>query len=133
MAKDKPEFQPDSVFKTLASIIRLTLVAIGLAGLSVEIFRDDGLLKNIFSGMISSRFGLASIPIVLIAVFLLNRWLVAYSHEQQHSSKGDIPLYVMMAIGGFFVLNPLIDTYWPSFKAAVQSFWAPIRHFLFGI
>ena len=133
MATDKSGHQPDSIFKTLAGIIRITLVIIGLVGLSVEIFRDDGLLTSIFSAMISSRVDLALIPITLIVLFLLNRWVVSHSGTEEHSIRGDIPLYFMMSVGATFVFNFLAEAYWPSLHAAILHLWLPIRHAIFGI
>lgn len=133
MAKDKHEHQPDSLLKTIFETIRLVLVIIGLTGLSIEIFRDDGILTRIFSGMISSRLGLASIPITLIVLFLLNRWLVSHSGTEEHSRTGDLPLYFMMSVGATFVFNFLADAYWPSLHQTILQLWLPIRHAVFGI
>lgn len=98
--------KPDSLLNTLVATVRFGLVFLGLIGLSVEIFRDNGWLKQLFGKMISSQIGLASIPIAIIVLFLVNRWLSSAA-KGKTVTRGDWPLYLMMAIGAFFLFNLL--------------------------
>lgn len=100
--------KPDSLLATLAAAGRIGLVIIGLIGLSVEIFRDNGWLKQLLGKLFSSSLGLAAIPIAIIVIYFVNRWLSSAS-DGKASAKGDLPLYLMMAIGAFFLFN-LITT-----------------------
>lgn len=95
--------KPDSLLATLVAVGQFSLVLLGLIGLSVEFFRDNGWLKQLLSKLASSPAGLASIPIAIVAVYFLNRWLVSASHGT--TSKGDLPMYIMMAIGAYFLFN----------------------------
>jgi hypothetical protein len=97
----------DSVFTTLAAVGRLGLMLIGLIGLSVEIFRDKGWLKQLLGKMLDSPLGLASFPIAIVILYLLNLWLSGASNGKV--AKGDFPMYFMMAVGAFF-LYELITT-----------------------
>lgn len=94
---------PDSLLHTLVAVGQLLMVLIGLIGLSVEIFRDNGWLKQLINKLISSPAGLASIPIAIVVLYFFNRWLTTASDGSV--SKGDLPLYIMMAIGAYFLFN----------------------------
>jgi hypothetical protein len=99
--------KPDSLLATLAAVGRFGLMIIGLIGLSVEIFRDNGWLHQLLGKLFSSSLSLAAIPIAILVIYLVNRWLSA--SDGKASVKGDLPLYFMMAIGAFFLFN-LITT-----------------------
>ncbi|MEO8417555.1 MAG: hypothetical protein ABI475_02380 [Methylophilaceae bacterium] len=96
--------RPDSLLFTVAAIGRVGLVIIGLIGLSVEIFRDNGWLKQLLGKLFSSSLGLVIIPIAIIVIYFVNQWLSSAS-DGKASARGDLPLYLMMAIGAFFLLN----------------------------
>ena len=95
--------KPDTLITTLVALSRIGLMLMGLIGLSVEIFRDNGWLKQLFRKMLDSPATLAAIPVVIIVIYLLNRWMATDSGKA--SAKGDLPLYLMMAIGAFFVFR----------------------------
>ncbi|HEY8118548.1 MAG TPA: hypothetical protein VIE91_04855 [Methylophilaceae bacterium] len=104
MGKDT---SPDSLLHTIIAISRLLLMLIGIIGLSVEIFRDNGWLNQLLAKILSSPAGLISVPIGLAVLYFFNRWLTTASDGS--ISKGDLPLYLMMAIGAYFLFN-LITT-----------------------
>jgi membrane protein insertase Oxa1/YidC/SpoIIIJ len=58
--------------------------------------------------MFASSLGMASIPIVIAVLYILNRWM-STSDGKASSGKGNLPLYIMMAIGAFFLYR-LITT-----------------------
>lgn len=104
MAKRNNSNKPDSMLFTVAAAGRIGLVIIGLIGLSVEIFRDNGWLKQLLGKLFSSSLGLAIIPVAIIVIYFVNQWLSSTS-DGKASAKGDLPLYLMMAIGAFFLFN----------------------------
>jgi hypothetical protein len=98
----------DSLFETILASLRLGLCLLGIVGLSVETFRDDGWLKRALSGLIESESVLIAIPLIFIGLFLVNRLLSAPTSEKT-TWVGDLPLYLMMGIGIFFLFK-LITT-----------------------
>ena len=99
--------KPDNLLTTLVAVARIGLMIIGIIGLAVEIFRDDGWLKQLFAKMADSPANLIAIPVVIIVLYFVNGWISVNSDKK--SAKGDLPLYVMMAIGVFFLFH-LITT-----------------------
>lgn len=100
--------KPDSLVETILATIRLGLCLLGIIGLSVETFRDDGWLKRGLSSLIDSESLLVAIPLIFIGLFLVNRLLSAPTNAKT-TWVGDLPLYLMMGIGGFFLFK-LITT-----------------------
>lgn len=93
--------KPDSTLDTLLAIISLLLAGLGLVGLGVHLFRDDGWLQQGFSKLFESTLTMLAIPVIILLIYLLNRWLTA-PQRGELSGRGNIPLYIMMAIGGYF-------------------------------
>lgn len=105
MSDDK---RPDNLLSTLAAIGRIGLMLIGLTGIAVEIFRDDGWLKQLLGKIFDSSMGFVYVGVGIAVIYFLNRWM-ATADGKASSGKGDLPLYIMMAIGAFFLYN-LITT-----------------------
>ncbi|HYD33496.1 MAG TPA: hypothetical protein VEA39_02910 [Methylophilaceae bacterium] len=101
--------QADSLLDTIFAVGRFGLMLIGLIGISVEIFRDNGWLKQLIGKAFSSPSALLIIPLVIGALYVLDK--VISNAAGTASKKGDIPLYIMMAIGAFFLFR-LVTTGW---------------------
>lgn len=100
--------KPESIIETILASIRLGLCLLGIIGLSVETFRDDGWLKRALSSLINSESVLIAVPLIFIGLFLLNR-LMSAPTDGKSTVIGDLPLYLMMGIGIFFLFK-LITT-----------------------
>ena len=98
------ETRPDSLIATLQAAGEISLVLIGLVGLSVEVFSDQGWFKQLVDKMLYSPMGLLFIPVAVLFVFLLNRWMVSPSAGKE-SGRGNLPLYVMMAVGAYYLIR----------------------------
>lgn len=103
----KRETKADNLTETLLSVIRVGLLLVGIIGLAVSLFQEDGWLTQLLGRMFSTSLGLLSVPLLIFVIYLLNRWLT--SSTGKASSRGDLPLYLMMAIGAFFLFR-LITT-----------------------
>lgn len=99
--------QADSLLDTLLAVGRFGLMLIGIIGISVEIFRDNGWLKQLIGKAFASPGTLLLIPLAIGALYVLDK--VITNAAGTASKKGDIPLYIMMAIGAFFLFR-LITT-----------------------
>lgn len=102
------DIKPDTVVKTIISVANVVLLIIGIIGIAVQFFRNDGWLRQILSKMLDSNMGLASIPVVLLVLYLINRY-ASSAADGKASDRGNLPLYIMMAIGAFFLFR-LITT-----------------------
>ncbi len=98
----------DNLLSTLAAVGRIGLMLIGLVGIAVEIFRDNGLLKQFLGKMFDSSYWWLYILMTVAVFYFLNR-LTTTSDGKASAGKGNLPLYIMMAIGAYFLFR-LITT-----------------------
>jgi hypothetical protein len=105
MSDDK---KSDNLLSTLAAVGRIGLLLIGLVGIAVEIFRPNGWLKQLINKIFDSSMGIVYVLGGIAVIYILNRWM-ATADGKASSGKGDLPLYIMMAVGAFFLYN-LITT-----------------------
>lgn len=92
----------ESKLGTAAAIGRMLLMLIGLAGLAMELFRDDGWLKKGLGKLFESTTNMMFIPVIIFVLWLLNRWMSS-SNKGETRKSGDFPLYVMMAVGAYYL------------------------------
>ncbi|MCB5189444.1 hypothetical protein LG198_01695 [Methylobacillus arboreus] len=102
----KPEQKPDSLLATLLAISRLGLMLLGIIGIAVHLFSDEGWIEKGFAKLFSSTATLLALPVIILLLYLANRWLTA-PRRGEVSKRGDIPLYLMMGLGAFFLFRLL--------------------------
>lgn len=97
--------RPDTLMKTLAAIGQIALVLIGLVGISVEFFRDNGILKQFLGKMFSTSTSMVVSLVLIIAVlYLINRWSSS-AVDGNASKRGNLPMNLMMIIGVYFLFR----------------------------
>jgi membrane protein insertase Oxa1/YidC/SpoIIIJ len=117
MAKQKPndktdpnkylknkDIQAESKLSVLAAMGRMGLMLFGIAGIAMEFFKDDGVLKKILGKLFESTTSMMMIPVIIFVLWLLNRWMSSSSKSETKKS-GDIPMYVMMLIGAYYLFR----------------------------
>jgi len=102
-AKNK-DIKPDSLLSNIAAVGKLGLVLIGLVGIALEFFREDGWLKTILGKIFQSTTSMMSIPVILLVLWLLNRWMSG-SSKGETAKSGDLPMYIMMATGAYYLFR----------------------------
>lgn len=103
--------KPDTLFATLAAVGRFVLVVLGLIGISVHVFREDGWLHQLLGKIFTSNSWLLVIPLALIVIYFVNGWLSSAPKNKPYT-RGDIPLYIMMGVGAFFAVKLLSTGSW---------------------
>lgn len=96
------DIEADTPIKTIISTAKFGLVVLGLVGISVEFFRDDGWLKTLITKILNSSIGAWWFLIIAILLFILNR-IITDNTTGKASKRGNLPFHVMMLIGGFFL------------------------------
>jgi hypothetical protein len=100
------KIDPNSKLSTLMSVVSFLLMLLGLIGLGIEFFKDGGVIKSFVGSLFESTTGMLLIPVIILAGWLFNRWTSSPSKTEK-SKAGDIPMYIMMAIGAFYLLRIL--------------------------
>lgn len=96
--------KPDSLLKTILASAQMGLMLLGIISIAVEIFRDQGMIKKWLMQLFSSGSNLAGGVIILFLLYLFWRWLNS-APLGTRSRRGDIPMYLMMGVGIFFLLR----------------------------
>lgn len=98
------DIEADTLLKTLSSLAGIVLVLIGLAGVAMEFFKDDGWLKTALNWLFDSTTHMMFIPVIILVLWLLNRWMSSAAIGEKKKS-GDMPMYIMMALGAFYIFR----------------------------
>ena len=114
MAKNKPidpnkyiknkDIRPESRLSVFLSVIRLGLMLVGIVGIAMEFFRDDGWLKMLLSKIFESSTNMLSIPVIILVLWFINR-ITSSANKSEMARGGDLPMYAMMAIGAYYVFK----------------------------
>ncbi|OIR00061.1 hypothetical protein GALL_178820 [mine drainage metagenome] len=95
------DIDPESKRSVLYSVISMGLMLIGIVGIALELFREDGWLKMLLHKIFQSTTNMMAIPVIILVLWLLNRWMTS-PNKSEMSKNGDFPMYVMMAIGAYY-------------------------------
>lgn len=106
-AKNK-DIKPESLLGNLAAVGKMGLMIVGIIGIALEFFKSDGVLSTILSKLFQSTTTMLFIPVIIFVLWLLNR-MMSSSKKGETNKSGDLPMYVMMAIGAFYLFR-LITT-----------------------
>lgn len=92
----------ESRLSIVLAAVRMGLMIIGIIGLTYEIFRENGLLSRALGDIFDSTANMLFAAIVVLILWLLNR-LFSKPHKAEKAGAGDIPMYLMMAIGCYYL------------------------------
>lgn len=106
-AKNK-DIKPESLLGNLAAIGKMLLMIVGIIGIALEFFKSDGVLSTILSKLFQSTTSMLFIPVIIFVLWLLNR-MMSSNKKGETNKSGDLPMYIMMAIGAFYLFR-LITT-----------------------
>ena len=98
------DIKPESKTSVLVATIRMGLMLAGIIGIAIEMFREDGWLSKLLSKLFESTTTMMWIPIIIFALWLANR-LISTPNKSETKKSGDIPMYIMMAVGVFYLFR----------------------------
>lgn len=98
------DIKPESNISSMLAFGRMALMMVGIIGLSLELFRDDGWLKTGLSKLFESTTSMMLIPVIILSLWLLNRWMSSGSKGETRKS-GDVPMYLMMLAGAYYLFT----------------------------
>lgn len=98
------KIKANSPISMIKSLVTFALILLGLAGLAHDLFKQDGWLKAVFNAIFDTSTGLLLIPIIVGALWAFNHWTTS-PNKDQRSKAGDIPLYITMLIGGYYLFK----------------------------
>ncbi len=96
------DIQADTPLKTVLSVIGMGLMLVGIIGIAVDFFKDDGLFRGALSWLFDSTQHMMLIPVIALIGWFLNK-MMSSTNPNESKKSGNIPMYVMMAVGVFYV------------------------------
>jgi len=99
-----------TIFEYTQSLIVMALVLAGLAGISYNLFREDGWVEKAVGDIwtLQLQYPLIAIPLTIGAVVLLNMFFKGNLVRGRKSALPDVLLYMMMAAGAYYIALYLI-------------------------
>ncbi len=98
------DITPESKRSVFYSVISMGLMLVGIIGIAMEMFRDDGWLKTLLHKLFQSTTNMMAIPVIILVLWLLNR-LMTSPNKSETSKSGDLPMYAMMAVGAYYLFR----------------------------
>lgn len=98
------DIQPESGLSVFLSAVRMGLMLIGIIGIAMEVFRDDGWLKALLAKIFQSSTNMLAIPVIIIVLWLINR-ITTSPNKSEMAKGGDLPMYIMMAFGTYYLFR----------------------------
>ena len=98
------DIKADTLSKTLISVGGIALMLVGIAGIAMEFFKESGWLKSALKWLFESTTHMMFIPVIIFILWLINRAMSSNAKGETKKS-GDLPMYIMMAIGAFYVFQ----------------------------
>ncbi len=95
------------VFEYLQSLTVVVLILAAMLGMSYHAFRDNGWLAS-FTGKlwtIEMQYPVIAIPATIAAILLFRMWRHQRLARGRHSQMPDILVYVLMAVGLYFLIR----------------------------
>ena len=96
------DIKPDTLLQTIVSVGSMILMFIGIIGIALEFFKDDGWLKKALAWLFDSTTHMMFIPVIIVVLWLANRAFSGTGKDEMKKS-GNLPMYLMMAVGVYYV------------------------------
>jgi hypothetical protein len=107
--KEKLVDKPESAFSVIKAGAQFVLMIMGIIGLAIVIFADEGLLVSGLGKLtkINSFGSLVLIPLGLLALYFVKVWFEKTFGKSSTAVAGNLAMYFMMAVGAFFLFRLL--------------------------
>ena len=100
----------DTPLQNAISVGSMILMIAGLVGIALEFFKDDGWISKLFGFLFRSTGTMMLIPVIALVLWLLNRMISAPPGADQTKKSGNLPMYIMMAIGAYTIFQYTIGS-----------------------
>jgi hypothetical protein len=100
------DIKPETAMSSIVAALKMGLLILGLIGIAIEIFREDGWLKTLLGKLFESTTTMLFIPVIIFGLWLLNR-MMSSNKKGEVNKSGDLPMYIMMGIGAYYLFKLL--------------------------
>jgi hypothetical protein len=99
--------RPDSFTSLLVALVQLVLLLLGMIGISVHLFRQNGWISQIVGHVLEtwSFTAIAAIPLLAAAYLILTNWYTKNFTKDAQEKVTNLMLFAMMGVGAFFLFR----------------------------
>jgi hypothetical protein len=105
--KGNADIRPDSLLQTITSVISMLLMLIGIVGIATDFFKEDSWIKKALAYLFQSTGTMMLIPVIILVLWLLNRW-ISSPNKGKKKSSGNLPMYLMVVAGAYYLYQFLL-------------------------
>lgn len=105
--KGNANIRPDTLMQTITSVVSMVLMLVGIIGIATDFFKEDSWIKNTLAYLFQSTATMLLIPLIVVVLWFLNR-LISSPNKGQKKNSGNLPMYLMMVIGAYYVYQFLL-------------------------
>jgi hypothetical protein len=98
------DIKPETAMTSIIAVAKMGLMILGLVGIAIELFKDEGWLKTLLAKLFESTTTMLFIPVIIFVLWLLNRMMTS-NNKGEVNKSGDLPMYVMMGIGLYYLFR----------------------------
>lgn len=108
--KDR-DLRPDSAWQTLQALLTVALLICGLIGIAVHLFGSDTTPFDWWTWITASPLNIALTILAVVAVIAFHRYNSHISNQQRRNAS-NLPVYIMMLAGLYFIYRLLTTGHW---------------------
>ncbi len=105
------DIRPDSAWQIAQALLTMGLILCGMIGLAVHLFGGNFSPTEWLAWLIASPLNMILAAILLLAAFFFHRYISHISNQQRRSAS-DLPVYLMMLIGAYFIYQLVTTGHW---------------------
>ncbi|QVL45878.1 MAG: hypothetical protein KFB94_01815 [Methylophilaceae bacterium] len=102
--KKNADIRPDSLMRTVTSTSYFILMLIGIIGVALDMFKEDGLFTQSLFYLFQSTMTMLFIPVIFVTLWLLNRW-ISTPNASETKKSGNLPMYIVMLLGVYYIFK----------------------------
>lgn len=101
------DHSPDSLISLLVALAQLVLLLLGMIGISVYLFRENGWISQVVGHVLEtwSFTAIAAIPLLAAAYLILANWYAKNFTKHTQEKVANLMLFAMMGVGAFFLFR----------------------------
>jgi type IV secretory pathway VirB2 component (pilin) len=103
--------RPDSAWKIIQALVTLGLMLCGFIGIAVHLFGSDQGPTDWLQWVTANPINGVIAFILLVAAIAFHRYITHISSQQRRAAS-DLPVYIMMLVGVYFIYTLITTGHW---------------------
>lgn len=105
------DIRPDGPWQVLQALVTVALIICGLIGIGVHLFGSEATPYDWWHWLTASPLNSALAVLAIVAVIGFHRYNTHISNQKRRSAS-NLPVYLMMLVGVYFIYRLLTTGHW---------------------